>query len=70
MIIVNPILFHFNFRFTENMTFPSIAKNQENMIFTLSVFYENAVFHAAWDSVNLLIVQFEIYVMWLSLSEP
>ena len=63
MIIVNPILFHFNFRFTENMTFPSIAKNQENMIFTSSVFYENAVFHAVWDSVNLLIVQFEIYVM-------
>ena len=44
MIIVNPILFHLNFPFTENMTFPSIAKNQENMTFTLSAFYENAVF--------------------------
>ena len=28
----------FNFRFTGNMIFPSIAENQENMIFTLSVF--------------------------------
>ena len=28
----------FNFRFTENMIFPSIAENQENVIFTLSVF--------------------------------
>ena len=28
----------FNFRFPENMIFPSIAENQENMIFTLSVF--------------------------------
>ena len=28
----------FNFRFTENMTFPSIAENPENMIFTLSMF--------------------------------
>ena len=28
----------FNFRFTGNMIFPSIAENQENMIFTLSGF--------------------------------
>ena len=28
----------FNFRFTENMIFPSIAENPENMIFTLSMF--------------------------------
>ena len=28
----------FNFRFTENMIFLQIAENQENMIFTLSVF--------------------------------
>ena len=28
----------FNFRFTGNMIFPSIAEKQENMIFTLSVF--------------------------------
>ena len=28
----------FNFRFTENMIFPSIAENHENMIFTSSVF--------------------------------
>ena len=27
-----------NFRFTASMIFPSIAENQENMIFTLSVF--------------------------------
>ena len=28
----------FNFFFTKNMIFPSVAENQENMIFTLSVF--------------------------------
>ena len=28
----------FDFRFTENMIFPSIAENSENMIFTLNVF--------------------------------
>ena len=28
----------FNFCFTENMIFPWIAENQENMAFTLSVF--------------------------------
>ena len=28
----------FNFRFTNNMIFPSIAENPEKMIFTLSVF--------------------------------
>ena len=28
----------FNFRFTGNMISPSIAENQENVIFTLSVF--------------------------------
>ena len=31
-------IFFFNFRFKGNMVFLSIAENQENMIFTLSVF--------------------------------
>ena len=36
----------FNFRFTENMIFPSNAENHENMIFKLSVFMKTFFFHA------------------------
>ena len=36
--IIENMIFFFNFRFTGNMIFLSIAENQENMIFTLSVF--------------------------------
>ena len=36
----------FNFRFTENMIFPSIAENQEKMIYVKRL-YKNAVFHPA-----------------------
>ena len=34
----------FNFRFTQNMIFPLIAENQENMIFTLNVFTKMLLF--------------------------
>ena len=44
----------FNFRFTGNMIFPSIAENQENMIFTLSVFTK-MLFFMQW---KMVFVQF------------
>ena len=34
----------FNFHFTQNMIFPLIAENQENMIFTLNVFTKMLLF--------------------------
>ena len=44
----------FNFHFTNNMIFPSIAENSEKMIFTLSVFTKMLFFHAYLNFSNLL----------------
>ena len=43
----------FNFRFTGNMIFPSIAENQENTIFTLSVFTK-MLFFMQWENMLFL----------------
>ena len=43
----------FNFRFTGNMIFPSIAENQENTIFTLSVFMK-MLFFMQWENMLFL----------------
>ena len=52
-----------NFRFTENMIFPSIAENPENMIFKLSVFSKMLFFMQwkTWSYVwSIYIFSFEI----------
>ena len=52
----------YNFRFTEKMIFSSIAENQENMIFTLSVFEKQQfVFHAVLHNVFTVIT---FVVLW------
>ena len=43
-----------NFRFTENMIFPSITENQENMIFTLGAFTKNLFFMQCWKVGSML----------------
>ena len=43
----------FNVRFTGNMIFPSIAENQENTIFTLSVFTK-MLFFMQWENMLFL----------------
>ena len=53
----------FNFRFTENMIFPSIAENPENMIFTLSMFTKMLFF------MHILIVLIILYFVIFSRIE-
>ena len=38
------------------MIFPSVAENQENMIFTLSDFTKNVAFHAVFFVILLLVL--------------
>ena len=60
----------FNFRFTENMIFLQIAENQENMIFTLSVFTKMLFFMkcAKWSFNWNFIKTFIVWLTKVSLS--
>ena len=42
----------FNFRFTENMIFPSIAENQEKYDIYVEHFYKNIVFRAVAENIE------------------
>ena len=46
----------FNFRFTEKMIFPSIAENQDNITFTLSVFTKMLFFMQFQSYLNMAFI--------------
>ena len=58
----------FHFRFTENMIFPQIAENQENVIFTLSVFTKKLFFMKCDNLSHFVAWTWKYFVAWTCCS--
>ena len=66
--IIENMIFFFNFCFTENIIFPSIAESEENMIFTLSLFTKMLFFMHNIVSFVLSMRMFKMVCWYLSVQ--